>query len=266
MKQQEDLAQMVRAGDHDRFLCIQLAPAAKREALYAITAFHIELAKIAETVSEPMIGQIRLAWWREALEEIIAGGAPRSHPVALALGKIYNDYTSVFTSLLAMVEGRAADLDETLIADEASWLGYLDATAGALHMAWAQVLDATLAAEYAADIAAQARAYAVVGLVRAVPYMAQQGFLRFAPEHIAQAGLTSLAPSAQLQAFVQMLLDTYGPQKPVTKLLLALRSLNGLSALSVLRMNRIVKQKGNVYSLPDSRLSAVLRIIQMNYF
>ena len=67
----------LRAADYERFLAIQLASAAKRPALYALTALNTELARIAETVSEPLLGHIRLAWWREALEELLGPSEPR---------------------------------------------------------------------------------------------------------------------------------------------------------------------------------------------
>ncbi len=58
---------IVRENDPDRFFCTLFAPPAKREALFALYAFNHELARVAESVSEPMLGEIRLQWWREAL-------------------------------------------------------------------------------------------------------------------------------------------------------------------------------------------------------
>lgn len=194
---------LVRAGDYDRFLAIQLAPKAKRAALYAITALHVEVARIAETVSEPLIGHIRLAWWREALEEIMAGQPPRNHPVVLALHTLHLEHTVVFPLLLAMVEARAADLDDALLAEEADWIAYCDATAGGLHRAWAQILDAEAALADEVGIRNHARAYAMIGLMRAIPFMAQRGWVRFPHLRMSKHGLESLAPSVQLHGFVQ---------------------------------------------------------------
>jgi phytoene synthase len=41
------------------------APAPRRVLLFALYAFNAEVARIAETVREPMLGAIRLEWWRE---------------------------------------------------------------------------------------------------------------------------------------------------------------------------------------------------------
>ena len=51
-----------------------------------VEAANHEIAKTAEVVSEPAIGQIRLQWWREALEGVEAG-RPRAHEVAIPLAE-----------------------------------------------------------------------------------------------------------------------------------------------------------------------------------
>ena len=63
----------VRRHDYDRYLCALLAPAQAREAVLVLTAFNLELARVCEMVSEPLIGEIRLQWWRDALDGIFAG-------------------------------------------------------------------------------------------------------------------------------------------------------------------------------------------------
>ncbi len=63
------LARQLRALDRDRFVTALFAPPAARDELIALYSFNLELARIAEQVSEPMIGEIRLAWWREAVAD-----------------------------------------------------------------------------------------------------------------------------------------------------------------------------------------------------
>ncbi len=82
------IADLVRRADPDRYLSALFAPAAKRSLLHALYAFNIEIARVADTVREPMIGEIRLEWWRETL----AGarqGMPRNHDVARALTDLF---------------------------------------------------------------------------------------------------------------------------------------------------------------------------------
>ncbi len=66
----------LRGRDRDRYLCVLYAPAPLRPALFALHGFDLELASIVESTTEPMIGEIRLAWWREAAEAIDRGVVP----------------------------------------------------------------------------------------------------------------------------------------------------------------------------------------------
>ena len=77
-------AELVRRDDPDRYFCDLMAPPACREGLLALHAFELELARIPDRVSEPMLGAIRLQWWRESLDGI-AAGTPRRHEVVLPL-------------------------------------------------------------------------------------------------------------------------------------------------------------------------------------
>src|SRR5438067_13039670 len=76
------LAALLRRHDRDRFQTALLAPAERREALLALYAFNYEIARLREAVTEPMLGQIRLRWWREVVAAAFVGGPPRHHLVA----------------------------------------------------------------------------------------------------------------------------------------------------------------------------------------
>jgi len=259
-----DLMREVRTGDYDRFLCIQLAPAHKRAGLYILTAFHLELARIAETVSEPMLGQIRLTWWREALEQIIKGETPRNHPVVLGLAELYKQLPALFTPLLAMIDARAADIGESLLRDEQGWRNYLRGTAGALHEAWALWLNETVAKAERDAIYADAQNFAVVGLLRAIPFMHAQGFMRFPQTNLDAYEVVSLEPSRQLAKFTLDTLAgiTWG-KSPVSR---SLRPLRGLRALARLHSLRLQKAGGDVFRVVPARLAAVWRMYKIKYF
>ena len=80
----DPVASFVRNADRERWLAVHYAPAAIRPALLSIHALDLELAKIVATTTEPMLGEIRLAWWREQLEGLDRGQVP-AQPVLQAL-------------------------------------------------------------------------------------------------------------------------------------------------------------------------------------
>src|ERR671936_425398 len=73
------VAALVRRHDRDRFQTALFAPAARREALFALYAFNYEIARVRERVREPILGRIRLEWWRETIAAAYEGGPVRRH-------------------------------------------------------------------------------------------------------------------------------------------------------------------------------------------
>jgi phytoene synthase len=139
----EDIADTVRTSDPDRWLASRfIADGEARADVLALYAFDHVLARVPAMVTEPLMGEIRLTWWREALDEIEQGRAVRSHPVSLALAEAVRRRRIDRAPLDAMIEARFGDLDATPFADEAELLAYADQTAGALAAAAAQALGA----------------------------------------------------------------------------------------------------------------------------
>lgn len=75
---------LIAAEDEDLALALSYCEAADRPRSLAIGAFLVELRRIPAAVREPPLGEIRLQWQREALDEALAG-RPRAHPVSEAL-------------------------------------------------------------------------------------------------------------------------------------------------------------------------------------
>ncbi|NWG46510.1 MAG: squalene/phytoene synthase family protein, partial [Alphaproteobacteria bacterium] len=124
----------LRRRDPDRFFAASFSPAPVRARLLALYGLHHELADIAETVREPMIGQIRLAWWREALPAIGAGEPP-GHPVAIALAEALRPEGLagvLLPRLEALVEARAEALEAEPPDTLEALAGRVEAEAGTL--------------------------------------------------------------------------------------------------------------------------------------
>ena len=84
------LGEVVREHDRDRFRTVLFAPADRRDALFALYAFNFEVARIPETVSQPMLGQIRLKWWMDAYSRGVR--RPDSTPAACS-GRVGSRHT-----------------------------------------------------------------------------------------------------------------------------------------------------------------------------
>ena len=164
-------AALVRRHDRDRYFSALLAPRAGRAALLTLYAFNIEIARVRETVSEPMLGRMRLQWWRETLDAIDDGGPVRRHAVALALTDVIRRHGLDRAALAQMIEGREFDLEDRQPATIDELVSYADATSGALS-----ALAMTALGGDAADAQRAARdagiAWALAGLLRAVPFHA----------------------------------------------------------------------------------------------
>ena len=187
MTQREDTSaayvrDLVRNGDVDRYWAALLAPEPMRRHLLALYAFNIELARIAEQVGEPQLGEIRLEWWREAIDDALRGESA-DHPVLIELAFAASANALPQHTLQAMIDARRFDLRDDPILDFAALERYLTATAGVVFSLGARILGAPEAE--AASVRAAA-AYGLTGLMRALPYHAARGKL-FLPERLLAA-------------------------------------------------------------------------------
>jgi len=102
-------AALVREADRDRYLATLFAPAEHRDALFALYAFNIEIARVRELAREPMPGEIRLQWWRDVFGGEREGEAA-AHPVAAALCGTLDRYGFTARPLLELIDARTFDL------------------------------------------------------------------------------------------------------------------------------------------------------------
>ncbi|MET0313224.1 MAG: squalene/phytoene synthase family protein, partial [Hansschlegelia sp.] len=124
------VAAIVREADFTAFAAAQFAPADARPHLLALRAFDAELARVRSIVSDPMVGEIRLQWWRDALESPDRADAV-AHPVARALEAAIAFGSLPREALLSLVDARADDLYD----DPVPTLGELEGRLGATHSA-----------------------------------------------------------------------------------------------------------------------------------
>ena len=198
----EACADELRRHDHDRFLTTLFARPSARSRLVALYAFNLELARIAESVKEPMLGEIRLHWWHETLDGV-RDGKPREHPVANALvesgaGALVNE-----DAVNALIEARKRDLHPAPPDDRAALERYADGTSAALLSLALDVLDIE-----DSDARKAARsiglAWTLVGAIRSTRFLAQRGRTLYPADLMRRLGVNpSMLEAAQADQAVR---------------------------------------------------------------
>lgn len=166
-------AELVRTADRDRFLASLFAPADRRDAVHALYAFSIEVARVREAAREPLPGEIRLQWWTDVLNGERAAEA-QANPVAAALLATIARYGLVVSTLTALIEASRFDLYDEPMVTVADLEAYAKSRSSVVFALAAQIL-AGVGAEIAAGPAGIA--YAIAGLLRAFPLHASRGQL-----------------------------------------------------------------------------------------
>ena len=194
-------ADIVRKGDPDRFMAAMAAPVEARRVLFPLYAFNVEVARAPWVVSEPMIGEMRLQWWRDALDEIAGPGQVRQHEVATPLGEVLD--AKAARALDGLVAARRWDLYRDPFEDEAHFDLYVR-SASALTWAAARLLGAKDGA--AAQVKALGQAAALARFLQAVPDLEARGCVPLvdgrpdAVRKLAERALAALPDSSALRA------------------------------------------------------------------
>ncbi|MEM7620153.1 MAG: squalene/phytoene synthase family protein [Pseudomonadota bacterium] len=123
----------------DFYTATLFAPKRKRLALLSLYSFHAELARIATSVSEPMLGEIKLQWWRDALQNA-EQKVQIGHPVADNFAKVIKNYNIPKVHIANMIDARSFDLSDEPMPDEQSLKIYLNKTYGGLFLISAYIL------------------------------------------------------------------------------------------------------------------------------
>ena len=163
----------VRRHDHDRYLMSLMAGDAAHRGILALLAFNVEVARTPEVVTEFLLGEMRLQFWRDALGEIFCGDPPRQHPVALELARTINQHSLDREPFERMLAARHRELSSEAPASLADLEAFVGDTSGDL-LALASVIaagrdDAMI--EISRDVGI---AYGLCGLIRAMPFHAAQ--------------------------------------------------------------------------------------------
>jgi phytoene synthase len=157
------LTDNLKQRDRERWLSTLWAPAAARPALLALHAFDLEQQRVVAEAREPMLAEIRLAWWREQLEALAIGRLAPPQPLLRALRHDARTRAVDLAALSAVEEGYLP----LLTAGPLDGIALARARGQPLFRALATaILGRPLANAEAADAAAAGTRWALVQLWR----------------------------------------------------------------------------------------------------
>jgi phytoene synthase len=189
-----DFDSLLAANDPERRAAALFAPVELRARLFALYAFYHEIAQIPDKVSEPVIGEMRLAWAREAVSDLFADPPKvRRHDIYEAVSELREAPGAPDqAALTGLVEARAADLGEGPFPTREDRRDYVDRTSGALIQLAARLLkpDLDLGGEPGVAITAAGRLWGFSGLLRAFAPLVQAGRPPFCADELAGADLS----------------------------------------------------------------------------
>ncbi len=204
-------AELVQRADPDRFRVAMAAPVPARLALFPLFAANVEVSRAPWVTQEHLIAEMRLQWWKDAFEEIAAGGNVRRHEVVTPLTRVLDARGAQL--MLELAEVRSWDIYRDPFDDTAHFQRYITATSANLMLAGAPALgdvddSAVLDMGYAAGLAnflaavpaleKAKRVPLVDGRPEAVAALAQDGLARLKRARSARGRVPQVAAPAML--------------------------------------------------------------------
>ena len=156
----------LKQADPDRYRAALMAAAQGRSDLLILYAFHYELSKVPDVTSEPMLGQIRYEWWREAIDEIYGDREVRRHEISTPLAEMLRRTNVPRFWVDRLIDGRARDLDPQPFEDMEAARDYARQTSGQLM----QIAVKILGGEPNGAVLKAGEAWGLTGLARSYRY------------------------------------------------------------------------------------------------
>ena len=162
-------AALVEKADPDRFRAAMAAPVAARAVLFPLYALNVEVTRAPWVTQEPMLAEMRLQWWRDALQEIADGGPVRRHEVVTPLAGVLSPHLAA--GLDEYVAVRHWDVYKDPFEDQEHFDRYITCSSGNLMVAAAQALGPA-EGDVVQDFA---WAVGIAGWLRAIPELEARG-------------------------------------------------------------------------------------------
>jgi len=177
-------AALVEKGDPDRFLAAMSCAPDVRAVLFPLYAFNLEVARAPWVTREPLIAQMRLQFWRDAVGDVIAGKPARAHEVAGPLAAVITAHSLPASLFSTLITAREWDIDGAPFATEEEVIAHIDRGAGSLAVLAALALGAVAGDE--GDLREAAIAGGIANWLLAVPVLTAAGRKPLAHETLAE--------------------------------------------------------------------------------
>ena len=165
-----DLSSLARATAYDRYiqaLCIK--PSHLRPDFILLAAFHGELARIPFLVREPLMGEIRLQWWRDVVNCVSGERSEAGNPLADGIVDFLEHHPTARTPFLAAIDARCHEVVVGPILNQDSFDSYLDGIGTVLFGVGQDLLGLNPTSPVSTALGSAGRAIALCDVVRRLP-------------------------------------------------------------------------------------------------
>ncbi|KAF3309864.1 hypothetical protein TWF173_010265 [Orbilia oligospora] len=167
--------ELLRTHDYPSYILSTFHPPPLRDAQLVIRAFNVDIARIADQVSNLTVGRMRMQFWRDVIEKTYNGHPPQE-PVALLLSKVLHEDRIPFTKSFWM---KVIGAREQYLANQSyttldALEAYSEATYSSLHYLSLEALNykSTNLDHVASHIG---KASGITAVLRGTPLMAAPG-------------------------------------------------------------------------------------------
>jgi phytoene synthase len=136
------MLKQIQNSDYDRYISLIFSPKDKREDLEILALFNLEMSRVKNKVSEPMLGLIRFQWWREAIDEIFDfSKTPRNHELVNLLRNLVEKYKFLSKEeFIRIIDAREKDLETEPFQTYEDFKNYLKNTSAPINILSLQII------------------------------------------------------------------------------------------------------------------------------
>lgn len=133
--------------DYAGYLSVRFSPLEQRVALSWLFGFFMDVEQISIKVNEPLLGEIRLQWWRDQLLKLLRGESV-GHPVADGLAPYFKKSgDELFKELIGLVDSFGFEIQKEPVKTKTELHSILDQRYGSFFRAGLILTDGQFATQ-----------------------------------------------------------------------------------------------------------------------